>query len=94
MVHLGVIQDQIVKLPRGEDLPYSGEKFPRHCALDGVHKGRFLIHNEKSVVGAPPLGGVTVKISQVPVYGPDPVDVFFYLESVHAISSFFSTLLR
>jgi hypothetical protein len=75
MVHLGVVGHDIIYVAGIHDGRNPGQEFlPEGCA-DRIHQGDFIGHNQIGVVGAPVLGGIPVKIADIPVNRPHPVNV-------------------
>ncbi len=87
MIHLRVVEDQIVQVSRGKDFPRPGQKFIGFGGLNAIHECLLFVHDQESVVGASPFSGVSVKIPEFPIYCPDPKDILLYLKSIHFFTS-------
>ncbi len=55
--------------------------------FDGVNQGDLLVNDEKGVVGGAAIGGITVKITDVPVDSAHPVDIVGELYRFHGSKS-------
>jgi len=83
MVHLHMVDDQVVDLGGIDDLVQVVEQVALEADLDGVEQGDLLVHHQKGVVGGALVQGIAVKIAQFPVQRADPVDIFFDFNGFH-----------
>ena len=83
MVHFHVIDHQVIDFCRIDDGPDVPEKIIHVRPLDGIEEGDLFVYYEKCVVGRALICRISVKIPDIPVNCPDPVDTFRQLCCPH-----------
>jgi len=84
MIHLDVVDHQVVDLLGVDDGADPAQQFIEVRMLDRIEQGDLFIDDQVGVVGGAPVGGISVKIPDVPIDRSDPVDSFGQFGCAHA----------
>ena len=83
MIHFNVINNNIFDFGEIGQAFDSGNHFVRHIMFYAVDQRDLVVHNQIWIISWAVGRGIAVKFNQIPVFDADPVNVFFYFDSIH-----------
>ena len=83
MVHLGVVTDHVIDFFRIYDGADIGQELISERLFDRVNEGYFFIQNQIGVVGGALIGGIAMKIPDIPIGYAHSKNSIRYFDGFH-----------
>jgi hypothetical protein len=81
-----MINDQIIYISWVHQLLDMVDQFIQMAFLDRVEKGNLLILDQEGIICCSFVGGIAVKIPDIPVNGSHPENFIFNFRGIHVLS--------